>query len=169
MRLFVALPLPEAAQQAALRACRTLQEFGTGRFVLPEQLHMTLAFLGEVNSPVPVIQALETIQYDTFPLVMREIGNFGTLYWAGIEPSSALSQLHDQLSSALHLAGFPCETRRFLPHVTLCRAFHALREVELPAASKALGSATFRSCPVTLYRSEQAEGRVRYSALYTIP
>ena len=48
MRLFVALPLDEAGVRELVRYRQTLERLGVrGNFTRPENLHITLAFLGE--------------------------------------------------------------------------------------------------------------------------
>jgi 2'-5' RNA ligase len=124
MRAFVAIDIPDAVK-AALEA---LQEaMPLGRPVDPEQMHLTLAFLGE--QPPDLIEAahlaLEGIRFPAFELQLQGLGTFGdrqpTVLWAGLREGSQVRALHDRVLPALHGAGIVLERRRFRPHVTIAR------------------------------------------------
>ena len=60
MRLFIALPAPEHVRQALEETQAALKKAGVrGRFTPPENLHLTLAFLGNVADPAPAIEATD--------------------------------------------------------------------------------------------------------------
>jgi 2'-5' RNA ligase len=124
MRAFVAIDLPDPV----LNALESLQEqIPLGRLTEPEQMHLTLAFLGE--QPDDLIQAahdaLEGIRFPAFEMQLRGLGTFGnrepTVLWAGVRDPAPVKALHDRILPALHGAGLPLERRRFRPHVTLAR------------------------------------------------
>ena len=80
------------------KAQEALRESGVrGRYVPSENLHLTLAFLGEVKDPAPVISALSSLSFRPFMIGTGAcIGHFGDLLWAGLEDASgsgALSRL----------------------------------------------------------------------------
>ena len=49
MRLFVAIQFSPAVRSTLLEAVETLRRQGSGRFTRPENLHLTLAFIGETE------------------------------------------------------------------------------------------------------------------------
>ena len=124
MRAFVAIDLPDPVR-AALEALQ--ERLPLGRPVDPDQMHLTLAFLGE--QPDDVIeaahQALEGIRLPAFDLQLQGLGTFGdrqpTVLWAGVREPGPVKALHDRLLPALHGAGIVLERRRFRPHVTIAR------------------------------------------------
>ncbi len=124
MRAFVAIDLPDPVR-AALEAVQDALPFG--RAADPEQLHLTLAFLGE--QPDDLIEAahlaLQGIRFPAFEMQLHGLGTFGerqpTTLWAGLRDPSGTKALHDRLLPALHGAGIVLERRRFRPHVTLAR------------------------------------------------
>ena len=91
-----------------------------------ENLHITLAFLGE--QPVARIQQLQaiaaTVQAAPFELVLDRIGGWrgnGITWLSAPSVPPALNSLLKQLQQGLKQAGFPTEDRPFVPHVTLLR------------------------------------------------
>jgi 2'-5' RNA ligase len=124
MRAFVAIDLPDPVK-TALEALQEAMPFG--RPVDPDQMHLTLAFLGE--QPDDLIEsahhALEGIAFPAFEMQLSGLGTFGsrepTVLWAGIRDATQVKALHDRILPALHGAGLPLERRRFRPHVTIAR------------------------------------------------
>lgn len=132
IRLFVALALP-----AELKAQLALLAGGIpgAKWVPPENYHLTLRFIGEVESwrAQEVDDALAGISAPGFELSLRGLGTFekggriGAL-WVGAEKSEALAFLQAKVETALQRAGFEPERRRFAPHVTLARTDRAAPE-----------------------------------------
>ena len=57
MRLFIAIMLPEEAGKKILKFADALKRKGvTGRFVPLENLHLTLAFIGEYNDLIMLLR-----------------------------------------------------------------------------------------------------------------
>ena len=124
MRAFVAIDLPDAV----IAALEGLQEvMPLGKPVDPDQMHLTLAFLGE--QPDDLVEAahhaLAGIRFPAFEMQLSGLGTFGnrepTVLWAGVKDPTQVKALHDRILPALHGAGLPLERRRFRPHVTIAR------------------------------------------------
>jgi len=131
MRLFVALELDERAE-ALLADCqgRLKAVQRQLRWVRPDQIHLTLKFLGEVpEAQVPAIcQALESLAvHEPVEFGIAGIGWFGPpssprVIWIGVEePTGRLEALQKACESALADLGFAPERRPFKPHLTLGR------------------------------------------------
>jgi len=159
MRLFVALSLPDA-----LRA--RLQGLAAGlpgaRWVAPENLHLTLRFIGEVDRQEAEDSdaALAAIRCDSFSLTLAGLGEFGDgrrlrSLWIGAERNEALERLQAKVEQALRRAGLPPEKRKFKPHVTLARfKSHPGGRLEDYFAAHALfRAAPFEVTGFTLYSS----------------
>ena len=125
MRLFVALDLPWPLRE-------NLARLGFGmpgvRWVPPENMHLTLRFIGEVPNwrAEEIDLALNAIKGRVFPLVLTGVGVFEkggrvTALWAGSERSPQREHLQTKIETALQRAGLEAERRRFTPHVTLAR------------------------------------------------
>ena len=125
MRLFVALPLP-ATVTGALE--RIEQGVPAARWVPPENMHLTLRFIGEADGGAfeDLIEALADVVVPPFTLSIAGVGHFErrlmpTTLWAGVEPSPPLLHLQRKIERACRNAGFLPEGRKFSPHVTLAR------------------------------------------------
>lgn len=122
-RLFFAL-WPDVPTREALLC---LQDPLEGRKLLPQDLHLTLAFLGA--QPADLLPALQTILQDLKPVALElcldRIGYFpnSRIAWAGMASAPAgLISLHEALLAKLNRAGIDGAARgAFTPHVTLAR------------------------------------------------
>lgn len=164
-RLFFALEIPAAVQQQILhwRAQQFPQE--TGRPVAAANLHLTLAFLGEVGPRKQ--QALTTlagrIRQPGFTLTLDDAGHWprSRVVWLGPRRAPrGLLQLASLLRAQAERSGCPQGTRPFHPHVTLWR--HAQSQVKLPAPGF---SWHWEVDAFALYESLFEQGRTRYRAL----
>ena len=124
-RLFVAIDPPEAIRVQVAGICCGLPD---ARWTEPEQLHLTLCFIGEVDgsSFLDISEALETITVARFSLQLRGVGFFPPrglprVVWAGIEKSEPLMTLQRKITTRLFQLGVTLENRKFTPHLTLAR------------------------------------------------
>jgi 2'-5' RNA ligase len=128
MRAFVAIPIPDATRQTLMSVQAALP---AGRALSAENLHLTLAFLGEISDRQTemVHDALAMIRCPCFPVSLRGFGAFGgarpRVIYAGVAPSESLQALHRRVRSRLHGAGLMLQRERFVPHVTLARLGYA--------------------------------------------
>lgn len=129
MRLFFALPLPDAPRQ---RLAELKTDLGKARWVSREQLHVTMRFLGEVDEDtaarvVAEVEAERARQpFPALRFAVRGLGFFGgarhpRVLWAAIDPAEPVRRIAEQLERAVEAAGLPRETRPFTAHVTLAR------------------------------------------------
>ena len=80
MRLFLAIQLSPAVREALLTAQDALRRQGRGSFPPPENLHLTLAFLGEAEDPTRARAALSEVSCRPFSLAVGgPPGHFGDL------------------------------------------------------------------------------------------
>ena len=127
LRLFFALWPDKAARKALAQLAVEIARDGHGRVPRESNLHLTLAFLGDV--PAQRIDALVALgarvsaTSGPFPLALERVG--GTSYriaWiAPAEIAEPLHALQSALAEALAAEDFPRERRMFRPHVTLAR------------------------------------------------
>lgn len=136
-RLFVALDLPRYAKDSMAVMQQGLPDV---RWVDPEMLHLTLAFLGEVDRPTfrEAMHALANVETRPFELQLAGIGFFPSRgaprqMWAGVRPEPELDRLQRRVLRALATVDVVPEKRRFVPHVTLGRFRYAPPEPRLQA------------------------------------
>lgn len=122
MRLFIAIRF----SRTMINSLRSIQtqwraQGVRGSYTKPENLHLTLAFLGEYPNPEQVMEVLRGVPFRSFPLHLEGCGQFGNLYWAGVTGQEALEKYVRDLRQALAAAEIPFDEKRFRPHITLVR------------------------------------------------
>ena len=122
MRLFVAVQLDKKMKDALRSVQNEMRRRGVeGNYTRPENLHLTLAFIGDYPDPDTVLEAMEDLRFQPFDLELKGLGSFGELWWAGLEGSENLEALARQLRRTLAEAAIPFDRKSFRPHVTLIR------------------------------------------------
>lgn len=178
MRCFLAVPVPEdlAPRFAALQ--RDLKE---GRALPPENLHLTLAFLGDQRDEplVELDMALQGLATPAFAARFGPLGAFegpgGTSLHAELQADPPLLALHQAILSAVRRAGITLERRRFHPHVTFARLSGRLAPDEAQRLARWLGARAATPIPdlpvnaVTLYRSHLRPEGSLYEPLADYP
>lgn len=178
MRAFVAISLPEEVVDQIV----ALQEhLRAGRHVGADNLHLTLAFLGEQSDSAmrAVDEALEALRGPGFALELARIDTFGgdapQVVYLGVQPNPALEALHRKVMAALRGAGLELGRVRFRPHVTLARFNRRLDGIERDRLGRFLSAHADARLPpfpvdhVTLYRSILGKGAPVYEALADYP
>jgi 2'-5' RNA ligase len=119
------------ATPALQDALRTLHRWSHAvRIVAPDQLHITVRFLGDTDPDLAttLIQALPQplAEIEALSLVIHGLGTFSarrrlSVIWAGIEEQPAFRTLQTCLEEVLQQQGVPPDNRPFRPHLTLGR------------------------------------------------
>ncbi len=124
-RLFFAL-WPDARTRKALRSVQDGLRADNGRLTHPADLHITLVFLGNVESGrIPCVEAVAAdIHIEPFDLRIDRLDywRLPRILWCG--PASkppALDALVGDLQEGLQACHFEPERRPYAPHVTLAR------------------------------------------------
>ena len=161
MRLFLAIPLSPSVQEALLSAQADLRRQGRGAFPPPENLHLTLAFLGETSAPDGARAALASVSCRPFSLAVGgPLDHFDGLWWASVRADRALEDLALSIQSDLRARGFCLEDRPFQPHLTLVRRWRGEPpQVTVPRAKMVVRR-------ISLLRSDQIGGRRIYTELF---
>lgn len=127
-RLFVAIDPPADTREQLVALCCGLPD---ARWVQPEQLHLTLCFIGEVDGStfLDIREALAEIQPSAFVLRLRGVGFFPPrglprVVWAGVDSCEPLMVLQRKITTRLFQLGVTLENRKFSPHITLARLQH---------------------------------------------
>jgi 2'-5' RNA ligase len=125
MRLFIGIALPDDIRFQLSLLCSGLPNV---RWVPPENLHITLRFIGEVDGGVcqDIDASLAGVRAPRFALSLGGVGHFGNggnvrVIWAGVEKAPALRHLRDKVESAVVRAGLAPDGQKFNPHITLAR------------------------------------------------
>ncbi|NVJ97694.1 MAG: RNA 2',3'-cyclic phosphodiesterase [Alphaproteobacteria bacterium] len=125
VRLFVGLEIPENMRSALFDARGGVEGAHWQR---DDQLHLTLAFIGDVPKRTfhEIEGELSRIVLTPFELSLRGVGLFGKPkqpknLWAGVSDRAPLVHLHDKICHSLEMVGLEIDRRRYKPHVTLAR------------------------------------------------
>ncbi|WP_289043712.1 RNA 2',3'-cyclic phosphodiesterase [uncultured Aliiroseovarius sp.] len=175
MRCFLALPLPDdLAAQLAGFALR----LKVGRPVPEENIHLTLAFLGE--QPLDALEELNTeLEMLHAPPATVDLAGLTTL--GGGVPSvlavgaDGVDLLHKQAKQAVRRAGITLPYRRFRGHVTLVRMPQTPTGDDLASLGRALEThgairyPTVTLGTLSLYRSDLRADGARYERLADYP
>lgn len=157
MRLFIAIQLSEALRRALTDMQAEMRRQNVrGNYTPPENLHLTLAFIGEYPDPDAVMEVLPT--FKPFGLTLSGAGAFGDLWWAGVQRSEPLSGYVKALRHALSDAGIPFDRKRFSPHITLLRRAQGQPVLHVPPAAM-----TVRR--VSLMRSDRGKSGMIYTEI----
>jgi len=132
MRTFIAIDFNEEIRhELFLLQHRLGRDLPHLKWTKPEQLHLTMKFLGEIEeSQSAAISSLLSelaANQKSFDVRLSAIGCFGprgavNVVWVGLhEPTGVLNRLHEAIESAVEPLGFPRECRPFAPHLTVAR------------------------------------------------
>lgn len=186
MRLFVALELPLSVKNGINQEVKKLRpKVPPARWVTPENLHLTLLFLGEVREDS--LGALDSslrnamLGANSFELTLSEPGWFRSgrkpsSLWIGVQPSESLHAVHKRVTmgaagAGIELKGRP-QGREFSPHLTLARCKRVWPQGALDrwrTAFPKMEKTTFRVARVVLFCSILRADGPLYSKLHCYP
>lgn len=162
MRLFIAIHFSKEVKNVLLTAINELKvQAVSGKFTSPENLHLTLAFIGESDKIPAIRTAIDRCAIPPFEMAVSGTGHFGNLYWVGIEFSPKLKALAESLQAELRGSGFDIENREFKPHITLARQVETSSPVRLNVKRTAMSVSR-----ISLMKSERIGGRLTYTEVY---
>lgn len=163
MRLFAAIQFSPAVKSALLEAIAALRHQGTGTFTRPENLHLTLAFIGETEDLPGAKAALDAACVGgPVSLTVGGLGHFNDLWWTGVRENPKLEKLALAVQRALREQGFSIEKRAWKPHVTLVRRWRG------PRPSVTVRETSMRAERVSLMKSERVNGKLTYTEVYSV-
>jgi len=184
VRLFVALAIPSAIREnlaafvAELRELSARSADGRPRWVRPENLHLTLKFIGEVSATKldGIQEALAGVRSSSpVEIDCRGLGFFPSekrpkVFWAGLAASANLAPLAADVDRASSTQGVPLETRDFSPHLTLARCEPPGIAATLRAAIRENGRrdfGSFRTNEFHLIESKLHRAGAQYTTLHS--
>ena len=141
MRAFLAITIPDEIKAQLSAAIKRFTPVAVDvKWCNKDQMHLTLAFLGEVAPAIlPHVTAAANRVCTAFPAFdcrAYGLGFFGTkrnpkTLWAGVDPSSELDALYEGLWKELKKFGFENDEQDFRPHITLGRCRESTRNLPL--------------------------------------
>ena len=164
MRLFIAIELNQELRNTLKKIQQQLKAAGVrGNFTNQENLHVTLAFLGDYPDPDYVLDCMASVPFESFRITLDGFGQFGDLWWIGLEQNDALNKYVKRLRNALANAGIPFDRKKFAPHITLVRrAAYIIRpEIIVPKSEMTVSR-------ISLFRSDRGKNGMIYTELGSI-
>lgn len=173
-RLFVAIRPPAGIRD---RLTDLMEGVGGARWQDDFQLHITLRFIGEVETHLAedIALALQSLHAEPFEVTLEGVGIFerkGRIdaLWARIAQNEKLNALHKKVDQAMIRCGLEPEQRAYLPHITLAR-FGRLAEGVAPFVAKhaSLISEPFAVGSFGLFESAISADGARYDMIARFP
>lgn len=160
IRLFIAIPIDTDIRKKLSNLGGTIP----GASPVPEeQVHLTLRFIGEVESNLfhDVKERLHELKSDPLDLCIQGSGHFPPrgnprVIWAGVKPAGDVIILRNRVNTILSRCGIAPEHRKFYAHITLARLTNSPPErvADFLAGNALLQSPSFTVDRVNLYSSK---------------
>jgi len=168
MRLFIAINFNDMTRARLIALRDELRDKAVyGRFSPSENLHLTLAFLGESDAKQTAAAkaVMDAVNFDPLIVTIGCIGRFSRggsdIWWAGVSENKPLLNLYGDLTDKLSAAGFDLEKRKYSPHITLGRE---IMTEAVPRQIPAFGERVYK---IDLMKSERVNGKLTYTAIHS--
>ena len=164
MRLFIAIQLSDEIRDGLSSVQTYLIDHGVrGNYTKTENLHLTLAFIGEYSDSDFVLEVLRSVPFAPFPLRIEGFGSFGDLYWCGVGESDSLRAYVKRLRRALAENGIPFDRKKFSPHITLIRRAEFDRRRGFPGVT--IPELSMQVSGASLMRSDRTKSGMVYTEI----
>lgn len=173
-RLFVAIRPPRPIRDALIDLMEGLPG---ARWQDDEQLHLTLRFIGEVDThqAEDIAAALGHVAHPPVDVALSGLGHFGkkgkpNSLWIGAGPRAELKAIHEQINAALVTVGLDPERRAFLPHVTIARLGSGTAPIDHYMTENAgIALPVFRAKHFALFESTLGHEGASYATIARYP
>ena len=164
MRLFIAIQFEEEILDALTDFQEDLKKSGvTGNYTKRENLHITLAFIGDYGNPDEVLDVLEEVEFRPLDIAIEGVGSFGDLFWAGLSENPELYGYVKRLRRALSERNIPYDKKKFSPHITLIRKYSYKGKRMIPILDPPKGK--MKAMHVSLMRSDRGKHGMIYTEI----
>ena len=164
MRLFIAIQFDKKILDALTDFQNDLKRMGvTGNYTRRENLHITLAFIGEYGNPDDILEAMENVDFRPMDINLDGVGNFGEIFWVGLKDNPELKGYVKRLRHELADRGIPFDKKKFSPHITLIRKANYKGGKAIPVENAPQGKMT--AARVSLMKSERGKNGMIYTEI----
>lgn len=170
-RLFVAINLTKEIADSLYSSALLLKKHSFyANISRKENLHLTLAFIGETDNIRSATEALKNISASPFELTFEGYGEFssrdGNICFAKTVPLRTLEDLAKKVRKNLTDKGFSIDTKLFKAHITLCRQFSPAPSFSKDIMNFALNKQSMYVSSISLMRSDRINGKLIYTEIY---
>ena len=163
MRIFIAIRFTRPFKTSIEDTQEALREYGvSGNYTRPENLHLTLAFIGETERIADIKASVSAIKFEPFEMQTGKLGCFNgrsNIIWLGIEGEQRVKAIVQELRQNLNQRGINYDHGKFQPHITLVR-----QPTEMPLDID-INSSNMTVNEISVMKSERIDGKPVYTAL----
>ena len=161
MRLFISVDIPQEIKNKIRKTQNQIKKYVIGTFPKPENLHLTLKFLGEITEEAKdqITKELTKVKSKPFDLTLKGVGTFPSenyirVIWIGSENHN-ISELAKNIETLLDKFNFK-KDHNYKTHLTIARVKNIpdkpiLKEALANIKEKEFG--TFKVDSIKLYKS----------------
>ncbi len=170
MRLFIGIDLTKAMKSELFKIGSTLKTHTQGNLTRLDNYHLTLAFLGKLDTTQTdqLIACLNTLAYPNFTMSCSELSYFqkgeSYIYFMGIQTNSALKGLYEAVIEAISPIHLSIHGH-FQPHITLIRQGKSfpMHVLNIPSPQEII-----HVSQVTLFQSHTLDQELTYTPLHRV-
>jgi len=175
-RTFISVELPQSDD--VKRMADTLRDIPGVRITPFNQLHITLCFLGDVDTDrIPrICSELQRTFRDTegFHIAVKGIGAFpnkrnARIIWMGIEDDGRLSSCASMIGRTLKRIGIRYDGKEFTPHITIARAKDGVDITGIANGYASTEFLNFECTSINVMKSVLRPGGAEHSIISSIP
>ena len=174
VRVFISIPVPDPAPLKSVTS--GLQEIGGIRIAPDNQMHLTLKFIGDIDSRrIPEISGAVRKAAETegpFEIVLKEAGAFpkersARIVWVGAEPAGILGRISGNIGAGL--GSIPYDKKPFKSHITVGRCRDPLDLSSFLGGFRGKEFLRFECREILVMKSELSRSGAKHSVLDRIP
>jgi len=159
MRIFIAVQFSEPARKSVIDCMDSLRRQGVrGNYTRPENLHLTMAFIGETDQPEKIKTAVRGTRFEPFEIRLADFGAFRDILWLGVTGEKRLREVSDRLRESLTRQGISFDRKPFKAHITL------VRKASMPGKPRLAPPETAMTVSrLSVMKSERIGGKLVYT------
>ena len=185
IRAFIALDLPTEIQTRlgqVIKQLKAQMEDAPVRWVAPQNIHLTLKFLGDVSiNSLEILTELLKAEASSQQIMVVSVGGIGAypkmklprVIWVGVEVPAELIAFQRGIDTQVARMGYARDRRPFSPHLTLGRVARNTSSREARKIGSVLNSQKIgflgvaRMRSVHLFRSDLRPAGAVYTRLFS--
>lgn len=173
-RVFISLDLPNEIIDQLIKIRQSIWDVNNLKWEPSRKLHLTLKFIGDVNTEIKDLISNELNFLETHPEVYYTIQKFDFFYregkpiilWAGLETDNSMLTLIDEINVRLQKFSISAVSNKFKPHITILRMKNDLGSDFVNSFKNfSFKPIHFTANSITFYKSELTQHGSKYIAI----